>query len=246
MVRRTSDPGQPQRGVGPVADVEGDAHRGERLDGRRLGQASRRRGAAAPRSARPGPWWPRWPPDGPSTPARRPPAPTSRSCISEAGRWWKAAATIAAGQRRLHGGGHRAPGRDQGQHLAALLDQRVGHGDDHLAAERLGQRPDRRHRAPPMGWPPPPPRRRRPRRCRRRPPGTRTVRPSLVQLVGRHLGARPCRATRWSPSPRLAARRAARPRPAGPVPPRIPTCMAITFPHGHGHPVSRAAQPAPG
>ncbi len=42
-------------------------------------------------------------------------------------------------QGGLHGCGHGAPGRDKGEHLAPLLDQRVHHGDHDLAAQGLAQ-----------------------------------------------------------------------------------------------------------
>ena len=131
-----------QRRVRLVPDVDGDTDGGERLDGRGLAQAARRRAAAARASARPAPRSPPSPPRWSEHTSTSASNPDSRSSISEAGRWWKAAATRLSGSGGLDGGGHRAPGRDQGQHLAALLDQGVGHRDDDLAGQRLAQRPD--------------------------------------------------------------------------------------------------------
>ena len=54
-------------------------------------------------------------------------------------------------QRRLDRRGHRAAGRDDGQHLPALLHERVDHRDDDLAGQRLGQSPDGGDRAFPRG-----------------------------------------------------------------------------------------------
>ena len=72
----------------------------------------------------------------------------------------------ALGQRRLDRGGHRAPGRDQGEHLAALLDQGVGHGDHDLAGQRLRAAPAPWRWRCPRVWPRPRGRPRRRRRCR--------------------------------------------------------------------------------
>ena len=131
------------------------------------------------------------------------------------------------GQHRLQGGRHRSPGRHQGQELPPLLHQGVGHRHDDLAGQGAGQRLDRGHGPVPRGG-------------HDHEVGRRAVlvgRPGDGQGVvgprpdqaGGHAAARSAsRDPRTTSSP-AAARRTASPRPAGPVPPRIPIRMGHTL-----------------
>ena len=153
-------------------------------------------------------------------------SPESRFSISAAGRWWNAAATRRLGQCGLHGRGHRTPRRDQGQHLAALLDQGVRHGDHHLPV-----RGSRRAFTVAMALshgvattttsaPPAP--------SLSAPPMPGQVGPAGHRLRAPHLPPVGVRANpRVTLHPGLASRTAT-PRPAGPVPPSIPTCIPPT------------------
>ena len=116
-----------------VADVDGDEHRGERLDGRGLGQAP----GIDPRSPSmhsTAPPSPTTPPRGRSRPARRPPSARSASPSprpADGGRRptpWSWAGR--PGSRRPP-----SPRRQEGHELPALLDQGIGHRHDHVAGQ---------------------------------------------------------------------------------------------------------------
>ena len=151
----------------------------------------------------------------------------SRSPSSLAGTWWKAAATRSFGSRRLHAGGDGSPGRHQRLELLADAREGVGHRDDDLAAE-VSARPDCAVCVAAV-----------PRRGddhqvgvggarvvagvdhQARGPATASMSPSTISTARREREP-------ITVSKPTEARRAARPLPAGPVPPRIPMRIGDT------------------
>jgi len=188
------------------------------------GTGCRRRCPAGPRSGRPGPPSPRG--SGWSEQTRTSAAMGADSfSISEAGRWWNEADTTTS-EGRPAGGRHGGRGAASGPGTPSLLDQGVGIGHDDLP----GHAPARGRTvatAPSRGSPSRRARRRRSPRWRRR-DGQRPVGPRLDQAA-RHPDRRSASLDPSTTSSPAAARRTARPRPAGPVPPRIPIRMGHTL-----------------
>ena len=230
------DPGELHGGPGLVADVQLEQHGGEGLDRARRWTARRRRGAAC--RAAPATIsmvvcvadvWSEQMSTSLSTGWARSPS-------SLAGTWWKAAATRRLGHGGLHAGGHRAAGRDQRLELVADLGQGVGHEMTTLPRSCLATERGRGRGGVPRGG------------------DDHDVGLGRALVVGRldgQLVVRPLGS--WSLSASSMARyldrepmttskppeasRAARARPAGPVPPRTPMCTAARV----VTPVSRSA-----